>query len=132
MYIDGDTHYWPLRLLDKVEHPGRGYLEVVEDRGDMRRYGEAVFPVDVLVTFDDGSTVKESWDGRDRWKAYRYTRPTRAVSAQVDPERVLLLDINYTNNSKTLQSKSGDAATKWSLTWMVWLQDLILTYAFFV
>ena len=21
MYIDGDTHYWPLRFIDKVKHP---------------------------------------------------------------------------------------------------------------
>ena len=42
MYIDGDTHYWPLRFIDKVKHPGRGHLEVVEDKGDMVRYGEVV------------------------------------------------------------------------------------------
>ena len=24
------------------------------------------------------------------------------------------------------------AATKWSLRWMVWLQDALMTYAFFV
>ena len=29
-------------------------------------------------------------------------RRRRRVSAQVDPDRVLLLDVNYTNNSKTL------------------------------
>ncbi len=28
MYIDGDTHYWPLRFIDKVAHPGKGYVEV--------------------------------------------------------------------------------------------------------
>jgi len=36
MYIDGDTHYWPLRFIDKVKHPGRGHLEVVEDKGSFR------------------------------------------------------------------------------------------------
>ena len=42
MYIDGDTHYWPIRFIDKVKHPGRGHLEIVEDKGDMVRYGEVV------------------------------------------------------------------------------------------
>jgi hypothetical protein len=51
---------------------------------------------------------------------------------QVDPERVLLLDVNYTNNSRTMQPRSEDAGLKWSLTWMVWLQDLMITYGFFV
>ena len=56
----------------------------------------------------------------------------KAVSAQVDPERVLLLDTNYTNNSQTLAPRADEAATKWSLAWMVWLQDLFMTWAFFV
>jgi hypothetical protein len=95
----------------------------------VRRYGEALFPVDVLVTFANGERITERWDGKDRWKLYAYERPVRAVSAQVDPNRVLLLDTNYTNNSKTLEPKSAPASTKWSMTWMVWLQDCLLSWA---
>ncbi len=98
----------------------------------VRRYGEAVFPVDVLVTFRGGQQVRERWDGIDRWKLYQYDRKEQALSVQVDPDRVLLLDVNYTNNSRTLEPQGGRAATKWSLKWMVWLQDLMLTYGFFV
>ncbi len=94
----------------------------------VRRYGEALFPVDVAVTFRDGERVVEHWDGRDRWKEYVYDRSAQALTAQVDPERVLLLDVNYTNNSRTLEPKGGAAATKWSMTWMVWLQDNLLTW----
>ena len=55
------------------------------------------------------------------------------MSVQVDPERVLLLDRNYTNNSATLTAEAPRrAARKWSLTWLVWLQDHLLTYGFFV
>jgi hypothetical protein len=61
-----------------------------------------------------------------------YERASRASMVQVDPERVLLLDVNYTNNSRTMQPRSEEAGLKWSLTWMVWLQDLMLTYGFFV
>ena len=54
----------------------------------------------------------------------------RRVSAQVDPNRVLLLDVNYTNNSKTLEPRERPtAATKWSMKWMVWLQDCLLSWA---
>ena len=67
----------------------------------MRRLGDGVFPVDVRTTFDDGSSVTERWDGRDRWHAFRYRRGARVRTVEVDPERVLTLDLNYTNNSWT-------------------------------
>jgi hypothetical protein len=98
----------------------------------VRRQGEAIFPVDLLVRFDNGQEAREQWDGVDRWKQFTYDRAARATSAQVDPERVLLLDVNYTNNSRALAPRTRDAAQKWSLKWMVWLQDLMLTWGFFV
>ena len=98
----------------------------------VRRYGEVVVPVDVRVTLENGERITEQWTGRDRWRLYTYDRPSRAVSAHVDPDRTLLLDISYTNNSKTLAPKGPAAATKWSLKWMIWLQDCLLSWAFFV
>jgi len=91
-----------------------------------------VFPVDLEVTFADGSKAREVWDGRDQWKSFVYNRASRAVSAVVDPGRVLALDVNRTNNSRTLEPQGPRAATKWAFTWMVGLQDLLLTYAYFV
>ena len=101
----------------------------------VRRYGEATFPVDVRVTFTEGKQVTEHWDGKDRWHLYTYNWPQRAVTAQTDPDHVLLLDVNLTNNSKALTPLDGfgpKAATKWSLKWMVWLQDCLLTWSVFV
>lgn len=96
-----------------------------------RRFGEATFPVDVVTTFRDGSQTQERWDGRDRRRVFIYERPAQALTTQVDPKRVLLLDVNYTNNSQTLEPRADAASLKWSLKWMVWLQDLLLTYGFF-
>ena len=59
-------------------------------------------------------------------------KPARATFAQVDPDRVLLLDVNVTNNSAALAPRAPAAARKWSLAWLVWLQDHLLTYGFFV
>jgi len=98
----------------------------------VRRLEAGQFPVDVLVTFSNGEQAREKWDGRGRWGVFTFDRPFRAVSAQIDPERVLLLDTNYTNNSRTTEPKSEQAATKWTLRWMVWLQDLFMTYSFLV
>ncbi|HWF85197.1 MAG TPA: M1 family metallopeptidase [Vicinamibacterales bacterium] len=95
----------------------------------VRRFGEAIFPVEVLITFRDGEQITEHWDGRERWKLYVYDRAVQALSAQVDPRRVLLLDVDYTNNSRTLAPKGAEASTKWAMKWMVWLQDCLLTWS---
>jgi len=98
----------------------------------VQRLGEAIFPVDVAVTFTDGSRAIERWDGRDRWKLWTYDRPAAAASAEVDPNHVLLLDVDRTNNSRTLRPAAGKAARQWAGRWLIWLQDLAMTYAFFV
>jgi len=98
----------------------------------VRRYGEGLFPVDVRVVFENNEEARWHWDGRDRWKLFEIDKPVRASFVQVDPDHVLLLDVNYTNNSATLAPRAAQAATKWSLAWLVWLQDHLLTYGFFV
>jgi hypothetical protein len=98
----------------------------------VRRYAEGVFPVDVHVRFEDNQEVRWRWDGRETWKQFQVESDARAVSAAVDPDRVLLLDLDYTNNSVSLAPQAGAAARKWSLAWLIWLQDQLLTYGFFV
>jgi hypothetical protein len=127
VYRSSDVFDYGVQDLKSVREDS-GYRTTVV----VRRHGEAIFPVDVRVTFENGEQVIERWDGRPRWKLYSYSRANRALSAEVDPGRVLLLDVNYTNNSRTLKPRGPEAATKWSLKWMVWLQDALLTWGFFV
>jgi hypothetical protein len=98
----------------------------------VRRYGEALFPVDVEVTFADGTRHRTAWDGEARWKQLTFDTPAPAVSAVVDPDQVLLLDVNRTNNSRTLAPETDAASTKWMFAWMTWLEDQLLSYAYFV
>jgi hypothetical protein len=147
VYRGSNVFDYGVQRFTSVAAVGRGYFDrdtssAFEERRDssgvfrtevvVRRYGEATFPVDVEISFENGETAREQWDGKDRWRLFTYERPSRAVAAQVDPEHVLLLDVNYTNNSVTLRPRAPAAATKWALAWMVWLQDLMMTCAFFV
>lgn len=107
---------------------GEGYVSTVV----VSRRGEGIFPVDVRLLLEGGDEVRWHWDGRDRWKQFQVVRPARAVSVDVDPDRVLVLDVNTTNNSASLAPRAEAAARKWSLAWMIWLQDHLMTYGFFV
>jgi hypothetical protein len=83
----------------------------------------------VLTSFADGDSIRDSWDGRSREKRFEYLGPAPAVTAQLDPERVLLLDLNQTNNGRTLAPASGTAGTRWAGRWLLWMEDALLTYA---
>jgi hypothetical protein len=98
----------------------------------VRRHGDGIFPVTILATLANGEQRRFAWDGAGRWHRVTFEHAARVVSAQVDPDQILVLDTNFTNNSFTTEPASGRAATKWAATWLVWLQDQLLTWAFFV
>ncbi len=84
------------------------------------------------VTFSDGQRITDSWDGRAQTKTLTYYSAVRARAATIDPGRTLLLDANFLNNSRTLEAVSPVAYSRWAMKWMVWLEDQLLTDAFFV
>jgi hypothetical protein len=88
------------------------------------RYGDWIFPQDILIVFENGEKIRETWDGKDRWKRFVYWKPVRLASAQVDPDRKMVLDVNYTNNSKVLTPKRAPIM-KYALGFMTFFQGLL-------
>jgi aminopeptidase N len=97
----------------------------------VRRYADGVFPVDVRVTLADGVVTTEHWSGREPWHAFTIRGSASVSTVEVDPDRVLLLDLDYTNNSWTARPRAAEASKKWALRWLTWVEDLMLTYGFF-
>ena len=97
----------------------------------VRRNGDATFPVDVLLVFEDGTEKRHEWDGLERWTMIVEERRTKLRHAIVDPDRILLLDVDRSNNSHTLEPQAGFPATKLAAKWIVWFQDFLTTFAFF-
>src|SRR5438132_1424481 len=69
------------------------------------------------------------WDGRDREKRFEYRGAARATSAELDPDRVLLLDLRRTNNTQALTPRSSAVASRLAGRWLIWFEDLLLSYA---
>ncbi|HEX9112053.1 MAG TPA: M1 family metallopeptidase, partial [Terriglobales bacterium] len=63
----------------------------------VHRKGDFIFPVEVVIRFDNGEVVTERWDGKDRWVRYTYEKKAKLVSAQIDPGTAVLLDRNFFN-----------------------------------
>ena len=127
-----------------------GVWRVERDKGGARvtvaRYGvpftgtsrepigpyEAGNAIVVRTSFADGEQITESWDGRRTTKTFSYVSASPVVRVEVDPDYVLALETNRTNNTWTAAPRRGAAARRWAARWAVWLQNALASYAFFV
>ncbi len=97
----------------------------------VRRLAAGMFPIDVRVTFADGSSHVEHWDGRDERRVFEYAAAAPIESVEIDPDHVLRLDVRRTNNSWSAHPHGARAARTWSWRWLAWFQHTLMDYAFF-
>ncbi len=90
--------------------PGTGPFPF-ETAVTLRRRGVPV-PQTLLVKFADGSAETVQWDGTEQWKRFSWIRPARAVSAQLDPQRLHYLDVNKLDDSRTI-APDPRASRRW-------------------
>jgi hypothetical protein len=77
----------------------------------------------------DGRQWADAWAIKDRWKKFKFTTGSKLVTAEIDPERKVLLDANLTNNSKTTATGVG-GAVRWSTGAMYWVQAVMQALSF--
>ncbi len=99
-------------------------------KATVHRLGEMQLPVEVLIHFDDESSVLEKWDGLDRSISFEYISKKKIVSAEVDPERKIYIDKNFINNSMSTQ-KQQKGIRKYMAQFMTWVQHAMLGVGLF-
>ena len=114
----GPAKWWLPNSQDKT----------MRDTVTIHRIGDFMLPVTLEVTFSDGTKLREHWDpgdtaneNNDRWKTYTYQRTARIVSAELDPDHTVILDVNRFNNSRTV-AVNPIPARKITNLWATWLQ----------
>ena len=116
----------PVAVPSPSPSPGDDAKGPYESEVTVRRLGEVRLPVEVQVEWSDGRVRRETWDGRDRWKRFRYRETVKVSRVVVDPDRKLALDVDPANNSWTSEEGvSRRAASKWSARFLLWLQNLL-------
>jgi hypothetical protein len=78
----------------------------------VRRDGVPV-PQLLRVKFADGSSEDVHWNDGRRWARFDFTKPSKVVSATLDPEQKIYLDANKLNDSRTSKT-DGSASRRWS------------------
>ncbi|HFA47753.1 MAG TPA: M1 family peptidase [Bacteroidetes bacterium] len=93
------------------------------------RIGEMIFPLDVEIVFDDGSSIIEKWDGVARRKSFNYEGHKKIISAHIDPQQKIWLDQDLNNNSLTIKPKRSPLA-KYAAKAIFWVQNAMQAVGF--
>jgi hypothetical protein len=89
----------------------------------LRRYGAQV-PQTLVVRFADGSRETVRWDADEKWREFSWVKPVKAVSAELDPQRLHYLDTSKLDDSRTLKADRS-ASTRWASEFAAFVQLLL-------
>jgi hypothetical protein len=93
----------------------------------VRRYGAAV-PQTLVVKFADGTLETVRWDANESWHKFSWTKPAKAVSAELDPQRMHYLDVSKLDDSRTLQPDAS-ASRRWGMDVAAFIEYLLTLIA---
>lgn len=96
---------------------------------ELRRLGEVILPVEVVVYFTDQSDTTFVWNGFEKLTSFEFEK--QVVGCRIDPDRKIRMDINTVNNSKTL-AQNPWPSRKVGVKVMYWIQNILQSFAFLV
>ncbi len=96
----------------------------------VQRMGTFIMPVEIQVVFTNGDTLSENWDGKAPYKVYQFRKTDRVISACVDPQNKVYLDVNWTNNSYRVDSTPLAGRRFWLKTLEYYQNYLFALFSF--
>jgi hypothetical protein len=81
-------------------------------------------PQTLVVRFADGSSETVRWDADEKWHQFSWIKRARAVSAELDPQRIHYLDTSKLDDSRTLKADRS-ASTRWASDFAAFVQLLL-------
>jgi hypothetical protein len=112
---------------DDASQPSR--VKLLPDHWDvhveLRRMGNFSVPVEIELHWEDGQSSRHVWDGRKPTWAFRELgSPLQVLQVVIDPERKLVLDKNWLNNSRTVTPEE-DFAFEAGVRALLWAQAML-------
>lgn len=115
--VDGDTVTFT--------HGSSANDSVYSSMVSIIRLGGLTLPVEILIHFDNGDEVLEQWDGKARYKDFKYTGTRKVDWAKIDPYDKIDLDVNRINNSSAKEQKF--TASRRMMNKFVFLMQMMLS-----
>jgi hypothetical protein len=96
--------------------------EISQNQCTIKRLGDMIIPNEILFKFTDGKEELISWNSEDYSKVLKFDKPISSVT--IDPKTKILFDLNFNNNSRTLE-QSSLLFVKYAMKIMFWVQNLM-------
>jgi len=90
----------------------------------LARKGEVEFPVDVLVTFSDGTARRQVWDGQAVSQTLMFDTAAPLAYAALDPDKKFAMELNTVDNSLTVQPEAAPLM-RFASRWLFWMQTIL-------
>ncbi|MFA7288896.1 MAG: M1 family metallopeptidase [Melioribacteraceae bacterium] len=115
-YYNARVHDYSITNIKRV---GLDDFEVLAER-----LREGFFENDIAL-YTDKDTLYQKWTENVRYKVFKFHTLNKVLAAEIDPYRKNMLDINFANNSYTVDSKYW-ASISISLRWFFWIQNALM------
>lgn len=115
----------------KPESDTNDSTKIYESKVILKREGEVIMPVEILVHFSNGDEITKTWDGKARTHELKFKSNAKIEWAKIDPENKILIDVNLANNTYTLKQDSKPI-WKYAVKFLFWLQNIIQSVVWLV
>jgi len=97
-FYDTKTCDYEVKKIKSEEIENSKKEKLYETTVELRRNGDIIMPVDVLIELENGEKIRQTWDGKEKWYKLKIDTKAKIKSAIVDPENKIVLDLNVNNN----------------------------------
>ncbi len=116
IFYSTKTFDYKISSVQKIDEIN--YKVVVE------RLGDGVFQNEIYF-YTESDTLVQYWDGKDKWKEFVFQTNDKILGAEIDPQRKNMFDINFTNNSYTVEPRYW-ASLSITMRWFFWVQNALM------
>jgi hypothetical protein len=120
LLFDSEILDYSISDITNIQVYGKNKVELT-----LLKVGSVKFPVEIQVLLENGRSIYDTWNGNEKWVKKEYFTESPAIGAKIDPYDKILLDVNFSNNSRVV-SLNLNPVIKWSQQWLFWMQTFFL------
>jgi hypothetical protein len=123
-FYDTKTCDYEVRRIKSEEKGDSKKEKLYETTVELRRNGDIIIPVDILIELENGEKIRESWDGKEKWYKLKLNTKAKIKSALVDPENKIVLDLNVNNKGLSIKSHRWPVF-KFFSDYLFWMESFV-------